>query len=296
MWIPEWLGIPYCLLYAKYGRRGFTLEEARAELDMPLPRLIKVLSELGRRGFLTSETRDKTRTYWLSSFDSLARGIRAEREMRGVELAERLKAAYKEYGMKYLIVGASSAFFYHAYQFPAKLEVKVFREDYGFWRNVLPGAELIPGLTREEFEEREEADGFFVAPPERVVVEGLKRRGVASTLDSVAVIISRSLDWEKLVNHALEQGVVRELGAVLEILDGELRKEYGRSMIPGKIIDELLTHVEKKGRMRRYPRAVLNEDKTYRDVGEKWRLRLYLPSYVIRNPVNDLAPFVLGGM
>jgi len=66
----------------------------------------------------------------------------------------------------------------------------VFAGDYGFWRNLIPEAELIPGLTEESFDERKEMDGIFVAPPERVIAEGLEDGGISSIIDSVSVLVS----------------------------------------------------------------------------------------------------------
>lgn len=70
-------------------------------------------------------------------------------------------------------------------------------------------------------------------------------------------------------------------------------KEYGKSPIPKNFIDELFTHVGQLGRLKRYPKDVLEEDKTYSAIGEKWRLKLYLPSYIVRKAVEDMAPFAL---
>lgn len=289
MWIPEWLGIPYCILYAKYKRREFTFEGARTELDISESNLLKVLSELGKRGFLISKIQDKQRKYMLSDFDSIALGIMAAKNFGGIELTEKLKKAYKEYKRKYLIVGDSAAFIYHVYQFPVKYEVEVFPEDYGFWSKLIPDAIIIPKLDGKKLRGKKIVEGLFIASPERVIVEGLKEGGISSALDSVSIIISGKLNWKKLRRYALQYDVVGELGAILEVLDGELKKEYGKSPLPKKIFNELFTHIEKKGRMKEYPKTVIEKERTYFKIGEKWRLKLYLPSYVIRKPVEDLG-------
>lgn len=298
MWIPEWLGVPYCVLYAKYRDKEFSFKEARNELDMPTSRLLKVLSELGKNGFLVSETKKKMRKYMLTDFDSFTLGVKAGKDFEGLDMTEKLRRAFGEYGMNYLIVGGSAAFLYHAYQFPVKYEVEVFPRDYGFWRNLLPEAELFPELSKESFEERVEIDGLFVASPERVVTEALEEGGITSTLDATSLIVSEkglgSLNWKRLETYAVKHRVVNELGAILEALDRELMKEYGKSPIPRKTINELFTHVKNIGRTKEYPKTTLKEDKTYLDIGERWRLRFNLPSYVIRKPVEDIAPFSLG--
>jgi len=46
--------------------------------------------------------------------------------------------------------------------------------------------------------------------------------------------------------------------------------------------------------MRRYPKTFLRKDRTYYDIGRKWRLKLFLPSYTVRKPLEDFAPLVLG--
>jgi len=73
-----------------------------------------------------------------------------------------------------------------------------------------------------------------------------------------------------------------------------LRSEYGVDLIPKDVIHELLARVSRVGRMRRYPKTFLRKDETYYDIGRKWRLKLYLPSYVVRKPLEDLIPLVLG--
>lgn len=52
--------------------------------------------------------------------------------------------------------------------------------------------------------------------------------------------------------------------------------------------------VSRVGRMRRYPKTFLRKDRTYYDIGRKWRLKLFLPSYTVRKPLEDFAPLVLG--
>lgn len=297
MWIAEWLGVPYCVLYAKYRDKEFSFEDAEKDLGISGARLLKVLSELGKRGFLTSRVEKRSRRYVLSDFDSIALGIRSAKELQGLDIVEKLKRAFKDHGKRYLVVGGSAAFLYHAYQFPVRYEIEIFPRDYGFWRHLVPEVELILELSEKGLGERREIDGLFVAPPERVIVEGLIEGGITSTLDVVSLITSEggleNLDWRRLEKYAVSCGVVNELGAILEALDKELTKEYGKSIIPRKVIDELFTHIKKIGRLREYPKTVLEEDKTYSDIGKKWRLKLRLPSYVVRKPVQDVAPFVL---
>lgn len=297
MWIPEWLGIPYCILYTKYKDKGFSFEDAKRELGIPESNLLKVLSELGKHGFLFSRIENKSREYMLSDFDSIALGVKARKENKDLSIADKLKYAFKKYGKKYLITRSSAAFLYHAYQFPAKYEIEIFPRDYGFWHQFLDEAELIPKLDEKKFDERIETDGLFVSSPERIIVEGLKEGRITSTIDVASLIVSEkgqeTLDWKKLENYAIRYNVVNELGAILEILDDELRKEYKRSLIPRKIINELFTHVKTIGRIREYPKATLREEETYLEIAKKWRLRLRLPSYAIEKPVQDLAAFAL---
>ena len=296
MWIPKWLGVPYCILHAKYKGMEFGFEEARKELGMPTSRLLKVLSELGKAGLLVSRS-GRMRRYILTDFDRFALGVKAARDLEGLDTTQKLRKSYNEHRIKYLIVGASAAFLYHAYQFPVRQSIEVFPGDYGYWLNLLPEAELSPKLSDEKFMERREVDGLFVSPPERVISEALEEGVATSILDATSLIVSekgKRLDWKQLEGYALRHNIISELGAVLEALDMELIKEFGESLIPRKNIDELFTHVKKIGRIKQYPKVTLAEDKTYLSIGEKWRLRLLLPSYVIRKPVQDLAPFTLG--
>jgi len=297
MWISEWLGVPYCSLYARYKGKGFTFQDARRELDIPGSTLLKMLSELGKAGFLLSMTRGRETVYMLSDFDSVALGIRASRYLANLDVPQKLRKACAEYGRKYLVIGGSAAFLYHCYQFPSGYDVKVYSQDYGFWRNLLPEANLAPTLKEMELRERREIDGLFVASPERIIVDGIRQGRTSSILDSISVLLSekglKSIAWDVLARYAIRYSVANEVGALLEALDRELIRDYGKSLIPKRIRNELFTHIRKSGRLKMYPRDVLEEDTTYADIGERWRLRLRLPSYVIRKPVEDIAPVTM---
>lgn len=295
-WIPEWLGVPYCIFQASYGSREFTFKEVKKDLGIPEANLLKILSELGRYGFLLSKIENKSRRYMVVDFDSIARGVKVRSDLKDLDILERLRRA-KEYEKNYLIVGSSAAFFYHAYQFPTKYEVEVYPRDYGFWKQLLPEAEVKPTLTDAKFKDKKIIDGLYVASPERVVVEGIEKGGVSSALDSTSVLISenglRNMVWEKLEKYATQHQIVNEIGAVLDALSMELIKEYGRSFIPKEILEKLHSKVGDKGRIRQYPREILQKDESYSEIGKAWRLKLYLPEDVIRKPVEDIAPFTL---
>lgn len=295
-WIPEWLGVPYCIFQASYGSREFTFEEAQKDLDILEATLLKILSELGRYGFLLSKIENKSRRYAVVNFNSIACGVKANRDLKNLGTLEKLRRV-KGYEKNYLIVGSSAAFFYHAYQFPTRYEIEVYPRDYGFWKQLLPEAEIKPTLTDPKFRDRKIVDGLYVASPERVVVEGIKKGAVSSALDSTAVLVSenglKNLDWTKLEKYAAQYQVVNEIGAVLEALSVELTKEYGKSPIPKAVLSSLHSRIRDAGRIKQYPRDIIQKDESYSEIGETWRLRLYLPKDVIRKPVEDLAPFSL---
>jgi len=295
-WIPEWLGVPYCIFQASYGRNEFTFKEAKKDLGIPEANLLKILSELGRYGFLFSKIENKSRRYTVADFDSIACGVKVNSDLKNLDTFEKLRRA-KEYEKNYLIVGSSAAFFYHAYQFPTKYEIEVYPRDYGFWKQLLPEAEVKPTLTHTKFKDKKIFDGLYVASPERVVVEGIEKGGVSSALDSTSTLVSedglKNLDWEKLEKYATQRQVVNEVGAVLEALSVELMKEYGKSPIPKAILSKMHSRIKDAGRMKQYPRDILQKDESYLEIGKAWRLKIYLPSYVIRKPVEDIAPFAL---
>mgnify|MGYP001070812412 CR=1 FL=1 len=295
-WIPEWLGVPYCIFQANYGSREFTFEEAKKDLGILEANLLKILSELGRYGFLLSKIENKSRRYVVVDFNSIAHGVKANSDLKNLDTPEKLRRV-KGYGKNYLIVGSSAAFFYHAYQFPTRYEIEVYPRDYGFWKQLLPEAEIKPTLTDPKFRAKKIIDGLYVAPPERVVVEGIKKGGVSSALDSTSVLVSenglKNLDWTKLEEYATQHQVVNEIGAVLEALSVELTKEYGKSPIPKAVLSRLHSHIRNTGRIKQYPRDIIQKDESYLEIGKTWRLRLYLPEDVIRKPVEDIAPFSL---
>jgi len=247
-------------------------------------------------GFLISMRKDKRRQYILSDFKLLAQGIKASKSMGELSIPEKLKKAYNEYDKKYLITGGSAAFIYHTYQFPLKEEIEIFPKDYGFW-SFFNDIEIYPILKEREFREKVVIDGLFVARPEKIILEGLRQGSITSILDSVSILVSEKglefLEWEKLKKYAREYGVIKELGAILEIIDNELKHEYGRSFIPQNFINALFADIKEKGRLRQYPKNILVEDKTYSAIGDRWRLKLYLPAYVVKKPVEDIAPLTL---
>lgn len=295
MWLPEWLGNAYCILYSNFKQRNFSFKEAKKVLGSSNSKLLKILSELNKNGFLLSRFQGRERSYVLSDFNSIALGITFHERFKDLNLMEKLRKSYGELEKPYMIVGSSAAFFYHGYQFPTVNEIEVLPDDYGFWKNFLPETKIKPELDERKFREAKVIDEIFVAPPERVIVDAIKNGGIPSAIDAVSVLISegRRLNWGKLEEEAINAGVVNELGALLEALDDELKVEFGRGIMPKGILDDLFARLRGVGRIGRYPKFYLVEDRTYEKIGKRWRLKFLLPSYVIRKPIEDLAPLAM---
>lgn len=294
-WIPRWCGIPYAILSSRFGYGKFSFSEAKDEIGLSEATLLKILSELNKRGFLVSTIGEKR--YQLSDFKSLCDGIKANRDCRGLGIDEKLRKASEEYKKRYMITGSYAAFFYHEYQFPVLHEVKVFLEDYGFWKNFL-SVELKPGLSEEEFKDAILIDDLFIEPPEKVIVGRIKESSVTSTLDLLAILVSekgqRYIDWKRLKEEAINHGVINELGAVLEILEKEMGGRDISYPIDRTILNELFTHIITKGNIKVYPKNVLKREETYKEIAKKWRLRLDLPRYLIKKVFRDIVPLHKG--
>lgn len=288
--LPNWLGEPYALLYTSLKGKKFNFDDARRELGSPDELTLKILSEIGKRGFLVSDRK----TYYLSRFEDVCLGIKAGKEFENRDIDENLKSSHKDYGKKYLITGSYAAFLYHGYQFPVRHEIKVMKEDYGYWFQALKDSQLIPELTGKDFEGREIVSGLFVEPPERTVIEAIKKGSTSSLLDSTSILMSKKMDWKKLEDLARKEKIVKELGAILEVLEDNIEKNYDECWIPHKTIDGLFSHVGKIRRRKIYPKNVLNPQVTYKQIGEKWGLSLRLPRYVVEKPLEDILPLSLG--
>ncbi|KXA91204.1 hypothetical protein AKJ57_02110 [candidate division MSBL1 archaeon SCGC-AAA259A05] len=276
--LPDWIGIPHCKLYAAYSsKRSFSMQEAKEVTGKPKKLLRKILSELGKRGLLVSVDGG----YYLPDFEGFCLGVKLRDELEGIDPEEKLRRAESEY----LIVGSYAAFLYHEYQFPSRHRIKVKREDYGLWYNLLD-FKIDPSLTGQEYENRRELDGLSVAPPERVFVEGVAKGSADSILDSVSLALSVDIDWDEVVKLAMEKGVEREVGALLRILNQRSKSRIA----PRKTIDELRSQVKKIGRAKEFPRNVLVQERTFSEWGKKWHLELTLPRYVIEKPIEELMP------
>ena len=280
--LPKWIGIPYCILYATC-KGPFSLGEAREILKKNNPLVRKILSELKARGFLIAQAGG----YYLPSFDEFCLGMKLREEYGGLDIEGKLRKA-GERGKEYLVVGSYAAFLYHGYQFPAKHEIRVPREQYGFWHNLLEAVSIQPTLTKNQMEEGRDLEGLKILSPERLVVELLEDGGTNLVLDAVSVLVSQEIQWKRLAEVSKAHGLGRELGAVLEILEGELGKA-GITLVPQSVLEELSTRTGKAGRLRSYPRESLIGDDTYSETGKRWRLRLSLPPEVISKPVEDIA-------
>jgi len=293
MWPPRWLGTKYCLLYSEYRDRPFSFDEAGKVLKIPSERLKVVLGELRREGFLFSEREGRKTLYFLSGFESIATGIRASEELRGLSLEDLLRRCWVDYSMAYLLVGEYAAFYYHGYQLPKEVRVKVFPKDYGFWAQVLGTRSAIPELAEEGFKERKEVDGIFLEPPERVVLDGIARGSYPRILDSLAIMVSkaRELDWNRLIGLAVGMNLASELGALIEATNLEAERLLGRRILPAWVLEELRSRVSLRGRRRLYPRIGLERSDSYAEIGKKWGLRFVATRDPFLRVVEDLGAF-----
>lgn len=296
VWIPEWLGRPYAILYSTFKARKFSFQEAKDVLKAKRSTLLKIMSELSKTGFLAADKGEKR--YQLSNFSSICDGIKAREAYKSLDLEEKLHKASKEYEKPYLIMGSYAAFLYHQYQFPVHQIVQVKPRDYGFWIQLLfdENVEVKPEL-KPTFE-KVKLDKLLVEPPEQVVVHCLQKSSLTSTLDVLGVLVSetgrRCLNWNRLKQLAIKHKVVNELGALLKLLNDTLEEELGKRLFSDKYINELLTHIINKGRKKEFPKNMLKKRITLAEVGEQWRLKFYLPNYTLDKVIEDVALPALG--
>lgn len=290
-WLPEWLGVKYALLYNRFGTKHFNFEDAKKELKLPEATLLKVLSDLSRKGFLIA----KRGTYSAPDFEMICNGIKVSIEVKNMPRERILKELHSKYSKKYLVTGSYAAYLYHQYQTPSQYEIKIFEKDFGFWRSF--DFKILPELTEKEFKKAVKIEDLFVERPENVIIKALEKGTSDSLLDAVAMLVAerstKHLNWEKLKDIAIKHNLMNELGAVLEVIETNIEKEYKKKLIDNKLINELFTHIEKNGRIKIFPKKTLSEKETFTETAKKWRISLRISESIFEKALHDIAPFTL---
>lgn len=289
--LPDWIGEPYMLLHANYREEEVSLEEVVELLGKKRSTVISILSELEDRGFVYSDRG----TYWIGSFQSYCKGL-AKRQALGedwnaFQLLQQLPSEEKPY----LATGMYAASLYHRFSHLRPGRVRVWREDFPFWKALLRGtdAEPVPDLTQEDWERRNFVKGINVQELESLALN-LIQKGTFAPIEGAMFMLVKpdvEVDWDRLVQLAEERNMEAELGFLLDAFNHASRRTKRTDFeFPQEVIEELHSGLEgRPGAPRKFPKY--GGEGAYSDVAERWRIRSELEGSVIRKPLRDLAPF-----
>lgn len=309
-WIPSWIAKSYSQLYINKKTDVFKFEEAKKILGVEDKRVAsKILTQLRERGFLISR-RDpsdpRRKLFKLIDPESIVIAFAIQNKARSRAVADKLIAA-QSLGLSYVLAGAYAAYKHHGYATPGKIDIYVNRQDLGKWvallseKTIALSIDDIPAekarkehvhvhstLNRELIKESVVIDGLRCLTKEYLVVRGLKAQDKFGLTDAFAILITRKdeMDWERLLSLAEREGVIRELGCSLDLINSESKWFSERR------IDEIFRRVEHLPTIT-FPREVetgpfSKEKEHYEEIAKKWNVRIYLSRAFVSKIVGDL--------
>jgi hypothetical protein len=271
--------------------------------------LSKVLTQLRDRGFLISR-RDpsdpRRKLFKLIDPESMVIAFAIQNKARSRATLDKLMAA-QSLGLSYVLAGSYASYKYHGYAVPGKIDIYVKREDLGKWvallseRGVAISIDDIPAekarkehvhvhssLTQELMRESVVIGGLRYLTKEYLVVQGLKEQEEFTLVDAFAILITRrdEMDWERLLSLAEREGVVRELGCSLDLINSEAR------WFSSERIARIFKRVEHMPTTA-FPRDVTTgpfseEREHYEEIAKKWNMKIYISRAFVAKIVGDL--------
>lgn len=309
-WIPSWIAKSYSALYVNKKTDVFEFEEAKKILGVADKRVAsKILTQLRERGFLISR-RDpsdpRRKLFKLIDPESMVVAFAIQNKARRRAVADKLMAA-QSLGLSYVLAGAYAAYKYHGYAVPGKIDIYVNKQDLGKWvallseRTIAISIDDIPAekarkehvhvhsiLTQELTKESVVIDGLRYSRKEYLVVRGLKEQDEFGLTDAFAILITRKdeMDWKKLLGLAEREGVIRELGCSLDLINFE-SKWFSR-----RRVEEIFKRAEHLPTIA-FPKDVetgpfSKEREHYEEIAKKWNMRIYLSRAFVSKIVEDL--------
>jgi len=299
-WLPEWLARHYAQLYQSFQTGPFGVESAQEALRFnDSDKMAVVLARLENRGFLykarvPSHLRKKR--YHLVPPEQAVIAFALSQESAGIE--NRLRAASKDF--QYVVTGAAAAYKYHGYMTPAKTDIRIHKEDLGFWIALLKeeGIQLAvddilaekrgqvihlhTNLTKETFARAVQIDGIYYTSPEDLVLDFFRHPTDTSLLDAMAITLTcaEDLDWDLLA----KSDVTQEVGFTMEVLN----KEAGKEVFSKKLVKKF---AEREGVHKRFSITpeLLDLPEEYHDLGKNWNLEVNIPPRVFQKAALDLV-------
>lgn len=305
-WLPTWLAKAYAMIYTENQESWFNFEEAKAILHVEDKSVLSLrLKRLEESGFLISkrDSIDRRKKYFklVEPKDAVfAFGIQPSGSS---DVMGRLTAASKY--LDFVIGGSYAAYVHSGYATPGKMDIYVKREDVGKWIALLSdkftsvsvddmlseklakqNIHIHSSLTQEMITDSVTLDGIRYHKPENLVIDGLREQTEFALTDAFAILIKKrkEVDFNKLLKLAKYENLEKELGACMEIINSESRK---------KIFDEKILRKIRSGldlsRKRFFPRNKTEESIEYKEISDKWGLRIALPRALILKIITDMV-------
>ena len=187
-WLPEWLARHYAQLYHSFHISPFGVESAQEALCFnDSDKMAVVLARLENRGFLYSTrvpSHLRKKRYHLVPPEQAVIALALSQQLEDTE--DKLRAASEDF--QYVIDGAAAAYKYHGYMTPAKTDMRIHKEDLGFWIALLKEKgiqiavddilaekrgrviHLHTNLTEQTFARAVQTDGIYYTSAEDLVL------------------------------------------------------------------------------------------------------------------------------
>ena len=298
-WLPEWLAHRYAQLYYQCGLKPFEFETARQILGYNKRETDRTLREFQDRGFLYKArlpTDLRRRQYYLVDPGHAVRALGVGLNCESTE--DKLRAASRDY--PYVVNGAAAAYKYHGYMTPAKTDIRIRKEDLGFWIALLKEKgiqiaiddilaekrgqviHLHTNLTEETFARAVQIDGIYYTSAEDLVLDFFRYPTDTSLLDALAIMLTHTedLDWDLLA----KSDVTQELGFAMEVLNKESGKEVFSKKLIKKFAEREVVH-------KRFATSaeLLDLPEEYHDLAKNWNLEVNIPPRVFQKAALDLV-------
>lgn len=298
-WLPTWLAQRYARLYHRFEENPFDLRAAKEVLAHDKFEIRDILRHLESRAFLyrarmPSDLRRKI--YHLIPPEQAVIAFALSQGSKSTE--DKLRAASKDF--QYVVNGAAAAYKYHGYMTPAKTDIRIRKEDLGFWIALLKEKgiqiavddilaekrgqviHLHTNLTEETFARAVQIDGICYTSAEDLVLDFFRLPTDTSLLDALAIMLTctEDLDWDLLA----KSDVTQELGFSTEMVNKEAAKEIFSKKLIKKFAEREVVH-------KRFSISaeLLKMPDTYHTSARNWDLEVNVPPRIFQKAIADLV-------
>lgn len=298
-WLPTWLAQRYARLYHRFEENPFDLRAAKEVLAHDKFAIRDILRHLESRAFLyrarmPSDLRRKI--YHLIPPEQAVIAFALSQGSQSIE--DKLRAASKDF--QYVVDGPAAAYRYHGYMTPGKTDIRIHKEDLGFWIALLKekGTQIAvddvlaekrgqvihlhTNLTEETFSRAVQIDGIYYTSAEDLVLDFFRHPTDTSLLDALAIMLTcaEDLDWELLA----KSDVTQELGFAMEVLN----KEAGKEVFPKKLVKKFAERAVVHKRFS-ISTELLKIPDTYHALARDWDLEVNVPPRIFQKAISDLV-------